>query len=240
MRKQAGQSLVWLRQAGTRVQALRHSSHLQGFVMWEMSQQLGSVEESLHPARESSAHEQRRGNLIVHLGWGKYCQKRARHLNGWLELHGVPGGICLRKSSLLSGTVWLCCFKILLWALLEEITPLGQRSSGRCYQLGVAWLSCKYTTTCCPTLEPLFFVQLGSSLTEGQDAKSLLTCAMGVWSSPRWERRAQCCTAGTLWHQGSKKEWVTQKVSLWGKRPRGKLTYPELSRATSLQVEQHH
>ena len=28
-------------------------------------------------------------------------------MNGWLELLGVPGGICLRESSLLSGTVWL-------------------------------------------------------------------------------------------------------------------------------------
>ena len=49
-----------------------------------------------------------------------------------------PWGICLRESSLLSGTVWLCCFKSLLWALLEEITPLGQRGSGRCCQWGVA------------------------------------------------------------------------------------------------------
>ena len=149
--------------------------------MWEMSQWLGGVEESLHPAGESFAHKQRRGNLIVHLGWGEYCQRRAWHMNGWLELLGVPGGICLRESSLLSGTVWLCCFKSLLWALLEEITPLGQRGSGRCCQWGVEWWSCKSTTTLLP------------------DSGAFVICSAGKFTN----RRPRCQIAPDLCHGGT-------------------------------------
>lgn len=57
-------------------------------------------------------------------------------MNGWLELLGVPGGICLRESSLLSGTVWLSCFKILLWAVLEEILPLDQKEQQQMLPVG--------------------------------------------------------------------------------------------------------
>lgn len=38
-----------------------------------------------------------------------------------------PWGICICESPLLSGAVWFPCFKILLWALSEEITPFGPK-----------------------------------------------------------------------------------------------------------------